>query len=334
VQPTGTSFHYLHLMLPHQPWMHYPDGSVYDAAEEFTDAELPFVMEADWGFVTLEQAHLLQAQYTDRLLGEIFDTLRSTGRYDESLVVVTADHGISFRTWPHIRDPDLEAPESISAIAYVPLIIKEPGQTEGRVDDANLMGQDLLPTIVDILGIDLPGDIDGLAASDPQIADRADRKQIHDFGTGFTPEFQGILEFDGSARPTTDMRWIGAIDSDEHPLGGVLSHIGVEEHLGADPAALPTMEGGRARVAALDEVASPSGDTALGYLHGHIDDEPDEGTLLVALGGEVASAAPVDVNGAFRAPLPPPPDDGFRGDLELLLLVDDEFRRLDVDDLG
>jgi hypothetical protein len=331
-QPTGTSLHYLHLVLPHQPWFYYPDGTVYLTPEKFTDTELSPALVPDWGHVTLEQVHLLQAQYTDRLLGEIFDTLRATGRYDESLVVVTADHGVSFRTWPHIRLPDPDVPETLTGLAYVPLFVKAPGQTEGRVDDTNLMGHDLLPTIVDILGIDLPDDIDGLAATDPRIADRSDRKYIYDLGTETTLEFRGILEFDSIARPTTDLRWIGTMDSDEHPLGGVFSHLGVEDHLGAEPAALPTVEGGRVRVAALDEVASPSGDSVLGYLHGQVD-EPDDGTILVALGGEIVSAAPT-ADGAFRAVLPPPDDDGARGDVELLLLVDDELRGLDVVDMG
>src|SRR5690606_35511427 len=74
-QPTGTSLHYLHLLLPHQPWVHYPDGTTYGRAEEFSEAALPLVRAGDWGMVEREQAHLFQAEYTDRLLGEIFDTL-------------------------------------------------------------------------------------------------------------------------------------------------------------------------------------------------------------------------------------------------------------------
>jgi hypothetical protein len=331
-QASGASLHYLHLMLPHQPWILYPDGTPFDTVDAFTDAELPPVLVPDWGLVTMEQRHLLQAQYTDRLLGEIFDVLRTTGRYDESLVVVTADHGIAFQTWPQMRNLDPDVPETLSSIAYVPLFVKEPGQTEGRTADTNLMGPDLLPTMADILGVEPAGEVDGLAATDPRIAERGDRKHIYDLGSGFAAEFQGILEFDAGYRPTAEGRWTGNIDSADHPLGGLFTHLGVDEYLGADPAALPVVKGGRARTAALEAIEATTGETALGYLHGHIDDEPDEGTLLVAFDGEIVSAAPVG-GGAFQTVLPPPDDEGSRGEPEMLHLVDGELRQLEIVDL-
>ena len=44
-----------------------------------------------------EQRHLLQAQYADRLVGQLMDGLRAEGLYDDSLVIVTADHGVVVR---------------------------------------------------------------------------------------------------------------------------------------------------------------------------------------------------------------------------------------------
>ena len=43
------------------------------------------------------QRHLLQLGFTDRLLGRLVTRLRRAGLYDRSLLVVTADHGASFR---------------------------------------------------------------------------------------------------------------------------------------------------------------------------------------------------------------------------------------------
>ena len=37
----------------------------------------------------------------------------------------------------------------------VPLFIKLPGQTEGRIDDRNVESVDILPTIADVLGISI-----------------------------------------------------------------------------------------------------------------------------------------------------------------------------------
>lgn len=321
---SGPTFHFLHLMLPHQPWIHYPDGTRYGDDDPLGSVSSPSAGSPDWYHVGREQRHLLQVQYTDRLLGEIFDTLRATGRWDESLIVVTADHGISFHSFPGREVNDVALPD----VAYVPLIIKAPGQTEGRVDDTNLMGHDLLPTLADILGVPVTHEVDGLAAGDPRIAERGDRKEIHDFGDDFAASFQGVVEFDSSSRPTVESRWVGPIGPDDPPLAGLFTHLGVERFAGVDLATLPTVPGARARVDGLAEVQSTSGEKVLGDLEGWIEGAPD-GTLLLALDGEIVSAAPVS-RGEFHALLPPPDEDGTRGSLDLVLVEDDELHHLEL----
>ena len=41
------------------------------------------------------QRHVLQVQYTDRLVGALLDKLRARGLFDEAVIVVTADHGVA-----------------------------------------------------------------------------------------------------------------------------------------------------------------------------------------------------------------------------------------------
>ena len=53
-----------------------------------------------WSAAITEQRHLLQAMYTDRLVGGILGELKAAGLYDESLVMVVADHGVSFAAAP------------------------------------------------------------------------------------------------------------------------------------------------------------------------------------------------------------------------------------------
>ena len=100
-----------------------------------------------------EQRHLLQAQYTDRLIGELMEGLRAEGLYDDSLVIVTADHGISFETGTSARDV---TESTIDAHRLRPAVREgRPARRPGPIDDSNLMSFDLVPTIADIL--DLPG---------------------------------------------------------------------------------------------------------------------------------------------------------------------------------
>ena len=92
------ALNFKHVLLPHVPWQYLPDGHGYgrgggrpagltgpDAAND------PFLMRQRY------QRHLLQVGFTDRLLGRLIARLRETGLWDRALVVVTADHGVSFR---------------------------------------------------------------------------------------------------------------------------------------------------------------------------------------------------------------------------------------------
>jgi hypothetical protein len=64
----------------------------------------------------------------DALIGDFVSTLRRSGRYDGSVVVLTSDHG-----WRH--DPDRLAGRSVAPLTRVPLLVKGPHQaTAARVD--------------------------------------------------------------------------------------------------------------------------------------------------------------------------------------------------------
>ena len=104
------------------------------------------------------QRHLLQVGYVDTILGDIVARLRQTGTWDDALVVVTADHGASFRPgYPFRRPRD----DSFADIASVPLLIKRPGQRAGSVSRANIETTDILPTITAAVGVALPWEVNG-----------------------------------------------------------------------------------------------------------------------------------------------------------------------------
>ncbi len=55
-----------------------------------------FWSDRSWLVRQALQRHLLQVGYTDKLLGQLLNKLERSGLYDEALVVVVADHGVSF----------------------------------------------------------------------------------------------------------------------------------------------------------------------------------------------------------------------------------------------
>jgi hypothetical protein len=91
------------------------------------------------------------------------DAMRASGLYDKAVLVVTADHGISFTPGTTLRETDAVR-KSPAEIGWVPLFIKAPGQQAGRVDHRNWQQVDLLPTLADYAGVSVPWRIDGVSA--------------------------------------------------------------------------------------------------------------------------------------------------------------------------
>lgn len=169
------TLHFVHLNLPHVPWKYLPSGKEYgpiglSKSEESVPNQW---QEREWPTVQALQRHLLQLGYADRLLGELIDHLESLGLYDSALFVVIADHGASFRPGTARR---AITPGSAVDVMRVPFFIKEPGQLDATRSPRNVEIIDLLPTLADLLGVELPWPVDGVSALGPQPHPRAGRK--------------------------------------------------------------------------------------------------------------------------------------------------------------
>ena len=105
------------------------------------------------------QQHLTQVGYVDGVIGELIARLEEAGLYDDTMIIVLADHGITVR--PGIPHRRVVTEETVGDIAAIPLFIKRPHQEQGGIDDYRAETVDVLPTIADVLGIDLPWTTDG-----------------------------------------------------------------------------------------------------------------------------------------------------------------------------
>jgi hypothetical protein len=153
------SLHLLHVGLPHVPWQYLPSGHQY----AINGTDLPSLSSERWegDRWLVEQAYqrfLLQVGYTDRLLGRVMARLRSEGLWDKALVVVTADHGVSFHAG---RDRRSVSRATLGDIAGVPLFVKLPGERGGKLDDAAAQSIDVVPTIAEVVGVKPPRDAEG-----------------------------------------------------------------------------------------------------------------------------------------------------------------------------
>jgi arylsulfatase A-like enzyme len=94
----------------------------------------------------------------DAYIGRLLDKLRKLKLYDESLIIVTSDHGESLGEHNRIGHGSLYLEQLL-----VPLIIKLPKALgiSPRVIDEPVALVDVMPTILDLLGAELPDKIDG-----------------------------------------------------------------------------------------------------------------------------------------------------------------------------
>ncbi|MEZ5330546.1 MAG: sulfatase [Thermoanaerobaculia bacterium] len=96
--------------------------------------------------------------YADESLGTLFDELRRLGVWDRTLVVFTADHGEGMgehreRTHSYLL---------YETTLHVPLIVRAPGGFEApRRITERVHHVDIVPTVLDLLGLERPPDLDG-----------------------------------------------------------------------------------------------------------------------------------------------------------------------------
>jgi hypothetical protein len=171
------SLNFKHAMLPHVPWEYLPDGRQYRRVATEPIPGINRQTYRDQGQIDqLRLRHLLQVGFADHQLGKLIAHLKKIGIYDEALVVVTADHGVAFRL--NAFDRRLVNEQNIEELAPVPLFIKEPGQAAGKVDDSIVETTDILPTIAQMLDLELPAETDGEPALSPAVRKRTEVKML------------------------------------------------------------------------------------------------------------------------------------------------------------
>ncbi len=172
---------HLSLLRPHPPWVApepynsmYPPDSVNQYIRTTTiDLEKE---QHPWLEYTLEQHRLrapadrkkldrLKASYfglmseVDDNLGRLFDYLKENDLWDDTLIIFTSDHG------EQIGDHHLLGKMGYFDQSYhIPLIIRDPDKkaelTRGRTLEGFTENIDIMPTILDWLGVDIPHQCD------------------------------------------------------------------------------------------------------------------------------------------------------------------------------
>jgi arylsulfatase A-like enzyme len=111
----------------------------------------------------LEKLYHAELSYLDHELGRLIDGLSERGLLDDSLLILTADHGETF--WEH-GDFWNHGVATYQTTIKVPLLIRLPDASMGGMDVASVVSTlDVLPTVCAQLGLELPAAAEGMDLS-------------------------------------------------------------------------------------------------------------------------------------------------------------------------
>jgi Sulfatase len=308
------TLHFLHLLLPHTPYQFLPDGRRYAEDSGGLSAPLPRTVsgrsEEPAASAFDEQRLLLQAAYTDTVVGRVTDQLRAAGLYDDAIVVVAADHGIGLEPGGAVRAPvgDELPTENYADLLYVPLVIKAPGLgPPGTVSDANVSTVDIVPTIAAALGIDPPWSVDGIDLAHDTRPDGEKVTHVVSLGdpggVGGGLSLGDPLRFDGEAVLAEVLdRHVDTLLRDDNPDHRLYDIDDAGEIVGERADELAIVGEADATVELADVGAFLDVDLSSGHVPTHLVADlgastPDDLTVAVAVNGTVAAVSPTWASG-------------------------------------
>lgn len=216
-----------HTIRTHAPWNVDREGrQIFPSRVPIVPGAHMVGSEADQTYTTEELKSLQRRLYAnaavdfDRQLGELMDALKASGSYDDTMIIVTADHGATMTDRADRRVGDTLV-QRWSEVAHVPLMVKGAGQTTPEiVTEPRSTGQ-IAATVVAAAGaqpptgVELSPDLSGDLPSGPVFTTVA--------GGVLTPwVYEGVQEVDPwqpDQLTPPDPRYPFAIGIDDALLG-------------------------------------------------------------------------------------------------------------------
>ena len=233
--------------------------------------------------------------------------MRGAELYDDSLVIVTADHGVTFERRTDAREP---VPRTLDDILYAPLFVKLPHQDEGRIDDSNVMAIDVVPTVAELLGrradvghrrggTRIAGD---LGAQEPRSSGTTSDSPSSPAGRRRRVRRRGDVSAPAD-------RWIGPLDDPDDPLAALDELLDSGGMIGSDLDDARRDDLLTIEIDQLDELRRPPDDGApLGVVTGRVEGAPPDAEVVLAVDGTVVAGSKLAVD-----------SDGVEGRFAMLL---------------
>jgi len=190
--PSEPFFLLLHFFDPHASYLPH-EGRDFGAAEvDLYDGEIA---------------------YTDHHVGRVLDELGQRGHLDDTVVVITADHGEEFGDHGGTRHSTTLYDE----LVRVPLIVHVPGLEPGH-DTALVRGIDVAPTLLALVGVPIPEDFVGEPIGYGPAAFDPSEDRVHFMETRHMAAKRGVLVGDWKLVYDEIDRHVELFDLEADPL--------------------------------------------------------------------------------------------------------------------
>ncbi len=144
------------------PWLDEHAESPFFLWAHYFDPHHPLTPPAPYDQRHAHDLYAGEIAYADEAVGELVDALRRQGVYDRTVIVVTADHGEGHGE----HNESTHSLLAYNSTLHVPLVIKpaaamvRPVATGQRIA-ARVGLIDIMPTLLDWLGLSIPNDLQG-----------------------------------------------------------------------------------------------------------------------------------------------------------------------------
>jgi len=145
------------------PWLSErasdPQDRPFFAWVHYFDPHQPFEPAPPYDQLFADSLYDGEIAYADSRLGFLLDHLDRLGELERTLVVMTADHGEGLGEHGEVTHAILAHDSTL----HVPLIVRPPGEVpaRGTVVEQRVGTVNILPTILDLLGIEVPETVQG-----------------------------------------------------------------------------------------------------------------------------------------------------------------------------
>ena len=148
----------------------------------YESAHAPYNPPAPYKTLYASDPYSGECAYADAQLGVLFSDLEKRGGLENTIVVVTSDHGEAFGE----KDETYHGFFAYNSVLQIPLFVYYPGAAPARISQ-NVAHCDIFPTVCDILGLPIPRHIQGESLL--SLAAGAPRKRADIYFESMSPHF-------------------------------------------------------------------------------------------------------------------------------------------------